>query len=344
MKDILNTKAGLFIGNILSFVINNIYVFVLFSVLIIAGFAVVIVLINKKHKESDYYKQTGKDLFYLDKDKGSSAEFIIGKQLERINGYKKLIYNCYIPKADGGTTEIDVIMIHEKGLFVIESKNYSGWIFGNEDHKQWTQVLKGGRRGPQKYSFYNPIKQNVTHIKWLNSYLKTSDIDVPYYSFIVFGNDCVLKDVTTTSDRHFVLYRCQLIDAIQMKMSVLDNKLTEPQIDAIYEKLFPLTQVGEAEKLMHIYDVAMKKEGVFHSQKNTNEEDLNACSACSDDCEDEFAPLDDVDAHKESTFIKKCPKCGADLVLRTVKNGDKKGQKFWGCSSFPKCRYIENIN
>lgn len=38
-----------------------------------------------------------------------------------------------------------------------------------------------------------------------------------------------------------------------------------------------------------------------------------------------------------------CPKCGAPLVLRTARNGAYAGSQFWGCSSFPKCRYIKKI-
>jgi len=33
-----------------------------------------------------------------------------------------------------------------------------------------------------------------------------------------------------------------------------------------------------------------------------------------------------------------CPLCGAEMVLRTAKKGPKAGEKFWGCSAFPKCR------
>ena len=35
-----------------------------------------------------------------------------------------------------------------------------------------------------------------------------------------------------------------------------------------------------------------------------------------------------------------CPKCGSNLVERTIKKGERAGKKFMGCSSFPKCRYI----
>ena len=49
--------------------------------------------------------------------------------------------NIYIPKEDGGTSEIDLLFITPKGIFVIESKNYSGWIFGDEYSQYWTQSL-----------------------------------------------------------------------------------------------------------------------------------------------------------------------------------------------------------
>lgn len=40
---------------------------------------------------------------------------------------------------------------------------------------------------------------------------------------------------------------------------------------------------------------------------------------------------------------KKCPRCGAELILRTAKKGENAGKKFYGCSEFPKCRYTLNI-
>lgn len=39
--------------------------------------------------------------------------------------------------------EIDMIMLCQKGIYVIENKNYSGWIFGDEKSKNWCEILKG---------------------------------------------------------------------------------------------------------------------------------------------------------------------------------------------------------
>ena len=48
----------------------------------------------------------------------------------------KILRNVYIPKENGETSEIDVLYITQKGIFVIESKNYSGWVFGSEKNYQ----------------------------------------------------------------------------------------------------------------------------------------------------------------------------------------------------------------
>src|ERR1044071_6399221 len=62
-----------------------------------------------------------------------------------------LLNNLTIPFQDG-TTQIDHILISTKGIFVIETKNYSGWIFGDDKSKQWMQVIYR-----VKNRFQNPI-------------------------------------------------------------------------------------------------------------------------------------------------------------------------------------------
>ena len=83
--------------------------------------------------------------------KGIAGESIIQLLLNSPQlGYRKILKNIYVPYGNQ-TTEIDVVMIHETGIYVIESKNYSGWIFGNENQKQWTQMLNSYT----KKRFYN---------------------------------------------------------------------------------------------------------------------------------------------------------------------------------------------
>ena len=58
----------------------------------------------------------------------------------------KMLRNVYIPKGNGETSEIDVLYISRKGIFVFESKNYSGWIFGKESDQYWTVSLPNGQK------------------------------------------------------------------------------------------------------------------------------------------------------------------------------------------------------
>ena len=37
---------------------------------------------------------------------------------------------------------------------------------------------------------------------------------------------------------------------------------------------------------------------------------------------------------------KICPRCGSPMVFRTAKRGAHSGNQFWGCSNFPKCRFM----
>ena len=84
----------------------------------------------------------------------------------RFKGYYKTLQNIYVPYINS-TSEIDVLVAHKKGIYVIESKNYSGWIFAKESDQYWTVSLPNG----QKNKLYNPIRQNRSHIKWLRRYL-----------------------------------------------------------------------------------------------------------------------------------------------------------------------------
>lgn len=69
-------------------------------------------------------------------------------------------------KLDDGTTQIDHILVSRFGVYVIETKDYSGWIFANAKHTSWTQVLHG-----HKFKFQNPLLQNMRHMQAVQSLL-----------------------------------------------------------------------------------------------------------------------------------------------------------------------------
>ena len=83
------------------------------------------------------------------------------KKLDRHGHSGRILRNVYVPTGSA-TTEIDVLYVTRKGIFVLESKNYSGWIFGNESDSYWTQATPR-----EKPRFYNPLKQSAKHCRAL---------------------------------------------------------------------------------------------------------------------------------------------------------------------------------
>ncbi len=272
---------------------------------------------KSRYKKTDYYDQTRKSFWSMQFDKGSQGEYLIWDSLQQLPGYKKFLFNCYLPKRNGESTEVDLILLHESGIYVFESKNYSGWIFGTETQQYWTQSLPGRYGQAHKVKFFNPILQNQAHLKWLGEYL---GIDSHFfYSCIVFGDECTLKDITLTSGRHYVTNRSNLFAAISSHIQLSITKLSPEQIDSLYAKLFPLTQVDAEQRAQHIKEV---KE-IQHKQEVAAQ-----------------APVASAQGSQDGI----CPLCGGRLVLRTATRGANAGNKFWGCSNFPKCRYIKNIS
>ncbi len=98
----------------------------------------------------------------------------------------RIIRDVYLPLADGTTTQIDFIIVSEFGIFVIETKNYSGWIFGDAKSQDWTQSLP-----KQKSRFQNPLRQNYLHTETLKSTLGLPSEIV--FSVVAFSDKALFK-------------------------------------------------------------------------------------------------------------------------------------------------------
>ncbi len=104
-----------------------------------------------------------------------------------------------------GTTQIDHILLSRFGVFVIETKDYTGWIFGSATDLQWTQVLH-----KRKFVFQNPILQNRRHVQAVSAlldFLPAGSIR----SIVVFVGDAELK----TPMPNFVVYDREIVDYIK---------------------------------------------------------------------------------------------------------------------------------
>lgn len=96
-----------------------------------------------------------------------------------------LIRNVTLPTEDG-TTQIDHIIVSPYGVFVVETKNMKGWIFGSAKQRYWTQKIY---KHSQK--FQNPLHQNYKHVKTIQALLGLSDAQV--HSVVVFVGDATFK-------------------------------------------------------------------------------------------------------------------------------------------------------
>ena len=128
---------------------------------------------------------------------------------------RAIFHDCYIRKASGIYTQVDLVVATSAGLLVFEIKDYSGWIFGNYRQKYWTQVLAYGR---EKHRFYNPIMQNNGHIQAIRENLPRNP-DIPIYSIIVFFGNSTLKDITIGSDNDYLIYPNEIKSTVSTIMS-----------------------------------------------------------------------------------------------------------------------------
>lgn len=256
----------------------------------------------------------------------------------------KVLRNVYIPKENGETTEIDVMFITQKGIFVIESKNYSGWIFGDEKDGFWTATLENGI----KNKFYNPIKQNRTHTRWLQKYLED---DIPLFSMIVFSERCELKKITVEDSEVCVIKRDRVYASIRNIWERTEDKLDKEKVLEIYKKLEKLTHVSKADKQAHVDAINEKYKTVKKQSDQPEEADvareeihnpeglraLQEAEKSEETVDSQEAVMEEVSAESQT-----CPRCGGILVLRVAKKGANAGNSFYGCANFPKCRYMKS--
>ena len=225
--------------------------------------------------------------------KGVFGEFLVNKLLSQLpDSDYTLVRNVTLP-TDDGTTQIDHIVVSRFGIFVVETKNMKGWIFGSKSQKQWTQKIY---RHTSK--FQNPLHQNYKHVKTLESLLSIDSSKL--HSVIVFIGDSTFK----TDMPNNVTYARGCLDYIKQYIQPVFTDTEYVQIiEAITEVKLKKGVVTDLKHRKHVRELVASKEN-----------------------------------------LKQCSRCGSEMVVRETKRGENKGKQFWGCSSFPKCRSVEEFN
>jgi hypothetical protein len=155
-----------------------------------------------------------------------------------------------------GTTQIDHVILSPFGIFVIETKNYNGWIFGSVNQKSWTQVLHG-----TKHSFQNPLHQNYLHTKTMSEHLKIDSSKI--YSVVFFCGDAELKtnmpaNVMTSGLSNYIkkfnniLFSDNELNHLEQQLLILkDNQVsTKDHVSALKERYSSIITCPKCGKLL----------------------------------------------------------------------------------------------
>ncbi|MED2795418.1 nuclease-related domain-containing protein [Bacillus wiedmannii] len=164
---------------------------------------------------------------HVPKWKGKAGEKLVKRILSKLDPKSYFVlHNVTVYTEYGDTTQIDHIVIAETGVFVVETKNYEGWIYGSEKAARWTQGIFR-----KKSSFQNPFRQNYKHIKAIEWVMEQQ---LPCISIAAFHPKCSLKRVNVSSKDKHVLYYNDLKKCIE---SYTDLQFTNDEVKHIYQTM-----------------------------------------------------------------------------------------------------------
>jgi uncharacterized protein YraI len=179
--------------------------------LLVAGFVFAIaLLIGLYFYREAREKSTLKTVTELNRGTASERALVL-KLLRSGMPADTIFHDLYVKKETGGFSQVDLVAVTEIGIIVFEVKDYSGWLYGRGNQEQWTQVMAYGK---QKYRFYNPIRQNNSHITALKKQLARYN-DLSFFSMIVFYGNSVLKEINYVPRGTCIVKSSKVLDALR---------------------------------------------------------------------------------------------------------------------------------
>lgn len=177
--------------------------------------------------------------------KGIIGEKSVSFYLSRLDKSKYRVINNIMLDKGSGTTQIDHVVVSNYGIFVIETKNYKGWILGGERDDNWTQVIYR-----HKERIHNPIKQNYGHVLALKRTLVNCP-DTKFFPIVAVSPVAELKVKTETS----VVYFHRILGEIKKQT---DECLSIKMRDEIYETLQGLNIDSADNRKAHVKAIKME--------------------------------------------------------------------------------------
>lgn len=212
------------------------------------------------------------------------------------------VLNDVVLKTEKGTTQIDHVVVSKYGIFSIETKNYRGEIYGDDNRKEWTQLIVTKVTYAKKWwktytyvtknHFYNPVKQSVGHAFRIKELLSAYP-HLKIVPIVVFAGDA---DFSNVESNHHVIYEDSLLDVIDGFKTAY---LTDNDVQAVLAILTGNNVRETVSDRQHVKNIRQAAKEV-----------------------------------KATINSGICPKCGGYLIERNGKFGT-----FYGCSNYPKCRF-----
>lgn len=172
--------------------------------------------------------------------RGRRGERRISSRLLSLSSEYHVFNDVYI-EVQGHSVQIDHIVVSRYGIFVIETKNYAGWIYGNDESGFWIKNMYGN-----KYQFRNPLKQNYSHVKSLRALLGVPESK--FIPIVVFLNGATLKCDTTG----IVIYSHQL------RRTILDHSIpifSDAEVEKMITLLSSSRIVEKNRRSDHVYKI-----------------------------------------------------------------------------------------
>lgn len=181
---------------------------------------------------------------------GNTGEYLCAYAIEGsgLAEQGRLYRNLIVPTGPRSRlepTEIDVVLLYPSGIYVIESKNYSGWIFGKADQRNWTVCLNRSTRERVP----NPIRQNNGHISALMRVLNLPR--EAFVSLIVFSERCELKRIPDDTDSMLIIHRNRIVKMIKETSGRRGVIFTSEQMEDYRRALDSVSTLSTADARAH---------------------------------------------------------------------------------------------
>lgn len=242
--------------------------------------------------------------YYYPKWLGKIGESAVKKELSRLPLEYKVL-NDVVFKTRRGTTQIDHIVISKYGVFAIETKNYRGKIYGDDDKQEWKQIILTEvtfrKKWWRTYTYvtknvlYNPVKQSIGHAYEIKR--QCPEFPSLYViPIVVFTGRADLCGVRSKYD---------VVDIGSLKGTIMKYREVRYNDSTVNVILDHLVQ-------NNVRELVSNREHVKNVRKAKSHSDNKIASGV-------------------------CPQCGGQLVRRQGRYGT-----FVGCSNYPKCRFVIN--